>query len=29
MKENGIMPTNGTVDMDDCVKMLKTPTTNL
>ena len=26
MKENGIMPTNGTVDMNDCVKMLKTPT---
>jgi 2-methylisocitrate lyase-like PEP mutase family enzyme len=25
MKENGIMPTNGTVGMDDCVNMLKTP----
>lgn len=26
MKETGIMPTNGTVEMNDCVKMLKTPT---
>jgi len=26
MKENGVMPVDGTVNMDDCVKMLKTPT---
>ena len=25
MKENGIMPNNGTVEMNDCVSLLKTP----
>jgi len=29
MKEYGIMPVDGAVDMNDCVKMLKTPIKNL